>query len=112
MRQATPDSIQLRRLVTRLVVVGIIVAVAAIALVASAQEVIRTGRPLSAGGPVAIVMAAIIIVAALYISRRVRTYLDETWPPRGAVPCMTCGTQGAAFDRRCRQCGARLQPRT
>ena len=96
------------RLAVRLVCATLIVAATAVSLVASAQEVIRTGRPVSTGGPIVQLTLVIIVVASLYVVIRVRGYLDETRPPRNAVMCSACGNHAAAFDRRCRRCGARL----
>lgn len=99
-----------RRLVVRLVCAALVIVAAAPALVFSAGEVLRTGRPASAGGPIVVMAAGSIIVAALLAMLWVRAYLDATRPPQDAIVCASCGSYAARFDRRCRQCGARQTP--
>jgi hypothetical protein len=100
-----------RHLAVRLAFAALVIVAAAASLVSLAQEVIRTGRPASGGGPVLTVAALIVIVATSYLVHQVKVYLDETRPPKDAVACSSCGNHAAVFDRRCRRCGEWLKPR-
>ena len=97
-----------RRLAARLACAALVILVAALSLVASVQEVLRSGRPVSTGGPVVQLAVIVIAVAAIYMAVTVKGYLDETRPPRNAIICPSCANRAATFDRRCRRCGGRL----
>ena len=100
-----------RRLAVRLALAALVLLAAAVLLVSSAQEIWRTQRFASSGGPIFNLAVIVIGVTTLYIVLQVRAYLNETRPPRGAVACPSCGHHAAAFDRRCRRCGAWIRSR-
>jgi hypothetical protein len=97
-----------RGVAARLACPALVIILATVSLIGSTQEIIRTGRPVSTGGPLVQVALLVIAVAALYIVTRVKGYLDESRPPRNAILCSACGNHAAAFDRRCRRCANRL----